>query len=535
MSADFKEARFPIEVSAWMVGGPDFNNEVVQVDSGATQRLIIWQYPLHKWDCGAGLREIPNAEATKRFQMRMRGSGYSFRVLDPLDFKCSYDRGVCVPTGAANEFQLVKDYSDDGDVYQRVIVKPIPGTVSIKKNNGLVAAAIDFKTGKFLLSGVVGGDILTWQGLFDVAVRFEGDWLQLGVDSGGLLNWQNAHLVEERVILVSTGTPPVIDDWIFSQAFAGSSSVAPPPAPTVLTNNVAVTGLSGAESDQHNFSFVVPVGAPSLNFSTSGGTGNLGLYIDPTVIPTPPSGSLAFDNGPGTSKSLTRANPTPTTWVARLIGGLGGYSAVSIVASYPPPPAPDTFSTIRHSGGTLSNSNQTLTSAATAFSAARATGTTGKDFGTTVAGYAVEFTIDTAPAATQGIRLLNVNTSSYTSGFGQINFRADGTYAINPSHTGLANPSRAWAAGDKIGLVYFLDLESPYVAFFKNGTLIDAGAMNLSFDFPPFWWLATMTPNVNTAAAMTVNCDLASMTHGAIYKAYRLATITMVDAIGWTV
>lgn len=41
-------------------------------------------------------------------------------------------------------------------------------------------------------------ETLTWSGEFDIPVRFDVDWLQIGLDPGGLLNWAQANLVELR-------------------------------------------------------------------------------------------------------------------------------------------------------------------------------------------------------------------------------------------------------------------------------------------------------------------------------------------------
>jgi len=41
-------------------------------------------------------------------------------------------------------------------------------------------------------------ETLTWAGEFDIPVRFDVDWLQIGLDPGGLLNWTQANLVELR-------------------------------------------------------------------------------------------------------------------------------------------------------------------------------------------------------------------------------------------------------------------------------------------------------------------------------------------------
>jgi uncharacterized protein (TIGR02217 family) len=43
-----------------------------------------------------------------------------------------------------------------------------------------------------------GSETLTWVGEFDIPVRFDVDWLQVGLDPGGLLNWAQANLIELR-------------------------------------------------------------------------------------------------------------------------------------------------------------------------------------------------------------------------------------------------------------------------------------------------------------------------------------------------
>ena len=205
----FKEMRFPLEVSAWMVGGPEWKTNIVSTDSGAESRASVWQYPLHKWDCGAGLRLVANAEATKRFQFLVRGRAYGFRVQDPFDFVADVGQGALIATATANVYQLVKLYAAGGDVFQRIITKPVPGSGLVVMNASAdVTAGLDYTSGLATITGVSNVSTLSWSGPFDVPVRFENDWLQIGIDSGGLLNWTGVSLVELRVAGTSSGTPP---------------------------------------------------------------------------------------------------------------------------------------------------------------------------------------------------------------------------------------------------------------------------------------------------------------------------------------
>ena len=55
---------------------------------------------------------------------------------------------------------------------------------------------------------------------------------------------------------------------------------------TVLGNGVPVTGLSAATGASLNYTMVVPAGASNLNFITSGGTGDMDLYVKSGSAPT---------------------------------------------------------------------------------------------------------------------------------------------------------------------------------------------------------------------------------------------------------
>ena len=204
----FKEMRFPVEVSAWAVGGPEWNTRVFELDNGEESRIQVWQYPLHKFDVGAGLREVANATATKTFQFRARGRAFGFRMLDPFDSAAAASEGKLIATGVGSTYQLCKDYVEDGDTFRRPIVKPIPGTVVMTKNGTPIADSVDYATGLAVITGVVGGDVLAWSGRYDVPVRFDEDWLQIGQNAGGLMDWNSIKLVELRRPGTSTGTPP---------------------------------------------------------------------------------------------------------------------------------------------------------------------------------------------------------------------------------------------------------------------------------------------------------------------------------------
>lgn len=283
--------RFPDEVSAWMQGGEEFLTDIVMVNSGAEQRNMVWSNPLRRYSLSNGMRTIANAQATKAFFRAVGGRANGFRVKDIFDFDADHTTGI-LGTGLGTglpTYQLAKNYVSGSVTSTANIVKPVAGTVSIKRGgatanfgSGAGQWALDTTTGiatvvadatanassitanttttvvlasnpgslvagqKLHLSGFAGAnasavndlahtinsvagtgpftfvlatntsgmtitlgsgvgkkypqasETLTWAGEFDIPVRFDVDWLQIGLDPGGLLNWSQANLVELR-------------------------------------------------------------------------------------------------------------------------------------------------------------------------------------------------------------------------------------------------------------------------------------------------------------------------------------------------
>lgn len=101
---------------------------------------------------------------------------------------------------------------------------------------------------------------------------------------------------------------------------------------TVLSNGVPVTGLASAAGTSLNYTIVVPAGASNLNIATSGGTGDVDLYVRAGSAPT----DTAYDCRPyksGNAETCTFATPTAGTYYVRL-KAYSAFSGVSLVGSY---------------------------------------------------------------------------------------------------------------------------------------------------------------------------------------------------------
>lgn len=122
------------------------------------------------------------------------------------------------------------------------------------------------------------------------------------------------------------------------KAFSGVSLVATYDngggSGTVLSNNVPVTGLSGATNSTQYWTFQVPAGATNLRIETSGGTGDLDLYVRIGAKPT----TSTYDCRPyraGNNEACVASNPTPGTYHV-MLRGYRAYSGVTLKGSYTP-------------------------------------------------------------------------------------------------------------------------------------------------------------------------------------------------------
>ena len=111
-----------------------------------------------------------------------------------------------------------------------------------------------------------------------------------------------------------------------------------PPATGTLQNGVPVTGIAGAQGSQQFWTLSVPSGSTNLQFQTSGGTGDVNLYVRYGSAPT----LTTWDCRPfltGNSETCTFASPSAGTWHVMLAGNTA-YSGVTLTGSYQTAPPP---------------------------------------------------------------------------------------------------------------------------------------------------------------------------------------------------
>jgi len=109
-----------------------------------------------------------------------------------------------------------------------------------------------------------------------------------------------------------------------------------------LTNGVPVTNLAGATNSEVFYKIEVPAGQATLEIQTSGGTGDVDLYVRKGQKPT----TAVWDYRPykiGNNENVTIANPAAGTYYIMLKAYIA-YTGVTLQATYLP--VPDSVTTL---------------------------------------------------------------------------------------------------------------------------------------------------------------------------------------------
>lgn len=196
--------RFPDRIAYGAAGGPAFSTGVVVASSGRESRNANWQYPVHQWDVSQGINGQADFQTLRAFFMVAMGRRNGWRFKDWADFTADHtgeEAGV-VTALTATTFQMVKRYSSGAAAQDRIILKPVAGTVEVKVL-GVVdgTATVNATTGVITIASAPDASTVTWAGQFDVPMRFDTDRLQgrivsRNVQKGLLHEWGEIQILE---------------------------------------------------------------------------------------------------------------------------------------------------------------------------------------------------------------------------------------------------------------------------------------------------------------------------------------------------
>jgi uncharacterized protein (TIGR02217 family) len=191
----FDEIALPLRVDFGSGGGPAFSTEVVVIDSGYERRNQNWSQARRVYDARTGVRSAADVGTLLNFFHARVGRARGFRLKDWSDFTTASD-GISAPTwsdqtigtgeGTTAVFQLYKNYISGPSSHQRVISKPVSGSVTIGVNGAQVATgwSVDTTTGLITFaSPPAASRVITAGFQFDVPVRFDTDQLALTAEN----------------------------------------------------------------------------------------------------------------------------------------------------------------------------------------------------------------------------------------------------------------------------------------------------------------------------------------------------------------
>ncbi len=173
----FDESSLPDDLAAKAQTMPIFNTRVVTMASGKEQRVGLNSRGRLKMVLSEAEMTPTQMDTLVAFYRGHAGQLYGFRVKDWTDYKAV--NAPLVNPSPATTLQLTKTYGSGAFAEIRKILKPVAGTVSIRKNGTLWAGtnwSLDTTTGIVTLTGsFASGDVFDWSGQFDVPMRFETD------------------------------------------------------------------------------------------------------------------------------------------------------------------------------------------------------------------------------------------------------------------------------------------------------------------------------------------------------------------------
>lgn len=186
-----ENATFPDDISYGTRGGPGFDTNIIQLDSGAEERVARIAAPRHRYNAAYGVKTKDQIATLIEFYIARQGPAFGFRFKDFLDYASTTDHRttsangdadpafddieIGVGDGAVVDFQLIKKYTNGGVTRTRNIQKPVSGTVLIGLGGVSQSSGFTVNT----TTGIVtfstppsSGTSVTAGFEFDVPVRF---------------------------------------------------------------------------------------------------------------------------------------------------------------------------------------------------------------------------------------------------------------------------------------------------------------------------------------------------------------------------
>jgi uncharacterized protein (TIGR02217 family) len=221
VSTDFEEVRLEGSlIIEGTIGGPTYSTDVIVVKSGREKRNTNWNTSRGRWEIGERQLDIRELHSLIGFFRARQGKSQGFRFKDWGDYKATHAaltvNGVTTQgllgTGVGDgttTYKFNKIYTSGGTSTLRRIQKPVASPAAAIHVDGVLQTSgytISTSAGTVVFSSTkTGAQTLTWEGTFDVPVRFDTDEFRsrfdvIRVSDGEALHWlMSLPVVELRV------------------------------------------------------------------------------------------------------------------------------------------------------------------------------------------------------------------------------------------------------------------------------------------------------------------------------------------------
>lgn len=196
----FHDVRFPVDISYGSTGGPNYSTDVITTYGGYEQRNINWAQARARYNVAHGVKTQAQLDALIAFFRARKGRAHAFRFKDWTDFEAAA-APLGTGDGTATAFPLLKQYASGGVAENRLITKPVTGTVQVYVGGVLQTAGytVDHTSGMVTFDAPPANEAeVTADFAFDVPVRFDTDQLSARLENYGVRSWLDIPLVEVR-------------------------------------------------------------------------------------------------------------------------------------------------------------------------------------------------------------------------------------------------------------------------------------------------------------------------------------------------
>lgn len=181
-------------VSYGFEGGPTFNTQIVDIQSGREKRNAMWSQQKHKYSASFLNISKDEYKSIKQMHLVCMGRLRSFKFIDPMDNE-AVNQVIGSGNGVQREFQfsttsVIADVPYTRGIYGLILNEDFSVSINNVIQNPNTYIVDDLRGTILFNSAPANNSIVRWSGNFFVWVRFEQDDLPFSIDNINAMNGQ---------------------------------------------------------------------------------------------------------------------------------------------------------------------------------------------------------------------------------------------------------------------------------------------------------------------------------------------------------